>query len=388
MEKQEMWQKMMKEERLKHQLEIQSRQIEKVFSHHKLPAQVAGGQVESRLIRFDLHAQIEAGVELLRKLKNDLLAVLGATLIQDEGRWSINVSRPDDPPVALLDILPLLNDVPPVTAVLGLSEDGSPLLSGLSKDDLMHVLISGKSKAGKTSLLRTMAVSLALNNRQHRVQLAIIAPKKQGNQTNTILTPLELLPHMLFPIAENEEESMATLDFLVDELAYRLEQKMTTPSIIVFIDELSALMEQSGEKVKDMLMPILQKGPEVGIHLVLTTSRPQADHLTPAMRSAIPLRLVGRTDDEMDAKAAAGIGGTKAEYLLGEGDFLAVVEEQVLHFQAASIGDYDLHLTLDTLQRNRPRPVIAKPFNPKITNQVKDKIPQDNYYWFNDSILT
>lgn len=384
---QEMWQKMMKEERLRHQLELQSRQIEKVFSHHQLPAQVAGGQVQSRQIRFDLHAQIEAGVELLRKLKQDLLAVLGATLIHDEGGWSINVSRSDDVPVALLDIMPLLKEVPPVTAVLGLVEDGSPLLTGLKKDDLMHTLIAGKLGAGKTTLLRTIAISLAMNNRQHKLQLAIIAPSKHQAKPNSILNPLSLLPHMLFPIAETEDECMATLDFLVDELAYRLEQKMTTPSIIVLIDELSLLMDEGGGMVKDMLLPILQKGPEVGIHLIMTTEEPQSELMTPAMRASVPLRLVGQCENELDAKAGAGIGGTQAEYLLGAGDFLAVVEDAVVHFQAASIGDYDLHLTLDTLQRNRPRPVIAKPFNPKINNAQNDR-SQENFYWFNESILT
>ncbi len=384
----DMWQKMMKEERLKHQLEVQSRQIERVFSHHSLSAQVAGGQVQPRQIRFDLHAQLEAGVELLRKLKQDLLSVLGATLIQDNGSWSIKVSRADDPPVALLDIMPLLPNMPAVTAVLGLAEDGNPVLAGLNARDLTHILISGRTGAGKSTLLRTIAVSLAMNNRQHRLQLVIIAPKKSKREQDVILSPLELLPHMLFPIAMGEEESMATLDFLVDELAYRLEQNMGTPFIVVIVDDLAELMEQAGDVVQDMLLPILQKGPDVGIHLILTTDRPQAEHLTQAMRSAIPLRLVGQVEDGIVAKAGAGAGGTQAEYLLGAGDFLAIVgEDTAVHFQVAAIGDYDLHLTLDTLQRNRPRLVVAQSFNPHIKQQNEAERP-NNFYWFNESILT
>ena len=32
-----------------------------------------------------------------------------------------------------------------------------------------------------------------------------------------------------------------------------------------------------------------------------------------------------------------------------------------VHFQAAFIGNYDLHLTLETIHRNRPRPLLAQP---------------------------
>jgi len=47
--------------------------------------------------------------------------------------------------------------------------------------------------------------------------------------------------------------------------------------------------------------------------------------------------------------------------LLGEGDFLAVEDGSQVHFQAAFIGNYDLHLTLETIHRNRPRPLLAQP---------------------------
>jgi hypothetical protein len=32
-----------------------------------------------------------------------------------------------------------------------------------------------------------------------------------------------------------------------------------------------------------------------------------------------------------------------------------------VHFQAAFISNYDLHLTLETMLRNRPRPLLAQP---------------------------
>ena len=98
MSKNEAWQRMNKEERLRHQLELQSRQIERVFSTHQVSARVAGGQVETQSIRFDLQSHLEAGLHRLRSLKQDLLLALGVadvSLVKDEaGQWRLDIVRP------------------------------------------------------------------------------------------------------------------------------------------------------------------------------------------------------------------------------------------------------------------------------------------------------
>ena len=60
MSEKETWQKMDKEERLRHQLEIQSRQIERVFSTHQVSARVAGGHVGDAIhsFRFAISSEI------------------------------------------------------------------------------------------------------------------------------------------------------------------------------------------------------------------------------------------------------------------------------------------------------------------------------------------
>ena len=122
MSEKETWQKMGKEERLRHQLEVQSRQIERVFSTHQVAARVAGGQVETQSIRFDLQSHLESGIHRLRGLKQDLLSVLGVTDVSlakdDKGQWRLDITRPHEPPVALLDLLLLLPELPARTAVL------------------------------------------------------------------------------------------------------------------------------------------------------------------------------------------------------------------------------------------------------------------------------
>ncbi|HFE66067.1 MAG TPA: hypothetical protein ENJ93_02295 [Chloroflexi bacterium] len=385
MTEREKLQRMLKEHRLKHQLELQSQQIEKVFSSHQVSARVAGGEVKPRTIRFDLQAHLEAGWERLRHIKQDLLTVLGATLINEDGRWQVQLNRKEEAPVPLLDLITLAPEMPPVTAVLGIDEAGNPLLLEFSADDLTHMLISGSAGAGKTTLLRTIAVSLALSNRQSRLQLAVIGANKADQSIDSALAPLDYLPHMLAPVAFTPAETKELLQFMVDEVDYRQEQQMQTPVIILLVDDVVALMDSVGPFVSEAVTKISQHGPDVGIHLALTAGQPASEKLSTVLRANLPVRIVGRVADAAAAQAASDLPGTQAEYLLGEGDFVAVVGETAVHFQAAYIGDYDLHLTLETLQRNRPRPLLARPVNNR-TSLPQNRRSAEEHFWFNEQI--
>ncbi len=364
MSEKETWQRMNKEERLRNQLELQSRQIERVFSTHQVSARVAGGQVETQSIRFDLQSHLESGLHRLRGLKRDLLSVLGVAdvnLVKDEhGQWRLDIVRPHEPPVALLDLLPLLPELPESTAVLGMDEEGAPLLLPFADPDITHVLVAGAEGSGKTALLRTLAVSLAMTNRQSKLQLLVIDPDRPG-KTNRQLAPLMFLPHLLSQVIAEPEEAWQTLQILVEEMNHRLKYETMLPTIVTLIDNVEALLGSGSEEVQAALAALLQRGADAGIHLVLSTSAPAADWLSSVMRANLPLRLVGQVRDEAESLAATAVVGAEADYLLGEGDFLAVANGSQVHFQAAFIGNYDLHLTLETIHRNRPRPLLAQP---------------------------
>ncbi|MEZ4590027.1 MAG: FtsK/SpoIIIE domain-containing protein [Chloroflexota bacterium] len=364
MSENETWQKMNKEERLRHQLELQSRQIERVFSTHQVPTRVAGGQVETQSIRFDLQSHLESGLHRLRGLKRDLLSVLGVadvSLVKDErGQWRLDIVRPHEPPVALLDLLPLLPELPESTAVLGMDEEGAPLLLPFADPDITHTLIVGADGAGKTALLRTLAVSLAMNNRQSKLQLLVVDPDRPG-RTNRELAPLVFLPHLLSQVITEPAEGLLALQLLVDEMYHRLKQQTVRPTIVTLIDNVEVLFAADRAAVHTAVAELLQRGAEAGIYLVLATSQPTADWLSSVMRANLPLRLVGRVRDEAESLAATAVVGAEANTLLGEGDFLAVADDSQVHFQAAFIGNYDLHLTLETIHRNRPQPLLAQP---------------------------
>jgi DNA segregation ATPase FtsK/SpoIIIE-like protein len=356
---------MSRDDRLRHHLEIQALQIEEVFTRHQVEARVAGGQVQPRVVSFNLQAQLQAGWERLQALKRDLAQVLGAADLQleeDEAGWRLTVARDNNHPVDLLELLDAHPSLPKLTAVLGIAENGRPVLINFAEPEMSHILVVGQADAGKSSLLRSAAVSLAVRNRQADLQLLVIDPDREvtGRVERPTLTPLGYLPHMLAPVVERLEDIAAVLHYLTEEIGYREEAGVARPVILTLVDNLHHLLAVGGQPFLAPLTRIIQRGDRVGVHLMLSYREGGAT-LPSLLRSHFAARLVGQVDDPQQARAATGLPDSRADYLLGQGDFLAIGRGEMVHFQAAYINDYDLHHTVDRLYRQPQKRMTAQP---------------------------
>ena len=101
--------------------------------------------------------------------------------------------------------------VPPLTAVLGLDQEGVPLLLRLPSPNVAHALIAGTTGSGKTALARAMVASLVMFNSQRALQLVIVDPKGRG------LKVFDGLPHLLAPVVTRVDGALAVLERLVQE---------------------------------------------------------------------------------------------------------------------------------------------------------------------------
>jgi len=366
----------LQQDRLQHQLEIQSYQIERVFSHYNLDAQVTGGDVQARSISFNLHGQLAARmVNAHHQLKGDLMRSLGTTSVnfkKSGDHLCLVMDKPSTVPVPLLDLMPLAQPLPPLAGAIGMSENGRCITLNFSDRATSHVLVTGEKEAGKTTLLRTLAVSLAVNNRQSKLQLMVIAPQTNiADIPYAMFEPLQHLPHMVTRPYYGIDEAREALDFLEGEIAYRREQQINTPALIVLIDDLASLLGKRSA-LRKQLVAVLQNGSNVGIHVVMGTRDVETAVYDSPIRANISHRLIGRCADKRQSQIGTGMHNAQAEYLLGQGDFLAVRHEKATYFQAASINDYDLHMTLQELHRNRPRPLLAQSFSTRTALDVED----------------
>ena len=381
------------EARLRHQLGVQSQQINRVLSHHHVPATVSGGVVRPRIISFDIQTQLAAGLERVRGLKDDLVNALGVSdvaVVREEGQWRLRVGRPDDAPVPLLRLLASLPDLPPTTAAIGLTNGGQPVLLRFGASRVKHVLIAGEPGAGKTTLLRAIAAGLALTNRQSALQLLLLDPRSLGDDPTGAphpLRPLGLLPHILTDPTGTVEECATIIHFLAEEMEYRRRELVQCPRIVVLVDHIITLLDEAGDATRHDLLRLLQYGVGAGIHLVMATDQPDAPFLMDrTLRVGVSARVVGRLRDATAARKVAGMPLDDAPVLYGQGDFLAVVGSDVTYFQAAYIGDYDLHLELSKMAAGRQPRLLAQPYSPRPRLEREPAAGQKNFKWREGSV--
>jgi S-DNA-T family DNA segregation ATPase FtsK/SpoIIIE len=345
---------------MRRMLEYQADQIETVLYSHKVPARVLGGVVTPRWVRFEVLPALGARVNSIARLSEEIALRLGSGGVRvrrQGGRVQVEVPREEGEAVRLLPLAARLGEIPRQTAVLGLDEEGMPLLLRLPSPEVGHVLVAGTTGSGKTALARSMAVSLALHNRQGEVQLVVIDPKGRGYGM------LWGLPHLLRPVVREVPEAAYVLSELVRMMLERDRDGVCEPRLVVVIDELADLVEAGGRGVARSIKRLTQRGREAGMHVIGCTQKPTVDAIGSLVKSNFPTRLVGSVASPEDAKIASGMKGTGAEKLLGRGDFLLVIKGEVVRFQAAYVSGREIEAVAEKLRggegKSRGWPVEA-----------------------------
>ena len=392
---------------MRQMLEYQADRIEAVLAHHKVPARVTGGTVTPRWIRFQVVPALGARIASITGLAEELAAALDAPTVRvarQGAAIAVEVPRDDPHPVRLLPLLQGLHNVPPVTAVLGIADDGVPLLIRLPSPDVAHILVAGTTGSGKTALLRAMVLSLAYFNRpqttDHRPQtggpssvvFVLIDPK------GSAFRDLEGLPHLARPVISDPGEAVEALGSLVRLMEVQSRQGYkgrqgyksrqgykdtrgeenplsTSPlsTCILVIDELADLLMVAGVEAERPLTRLLQRGREAGIHVVAATQKPTAAVIGSLVKANFPVRLVGKVTSPEDARVATGWKGTGAERLLGRGDFIAVAEGRLHRFQAAYIAPEEVRGVVAEVQNQG----VGEPANEQVRElPVRSALPQ------------
>jgi S-DNA-T family DNA segregation ATPase FtsK/SpoIIIE len=347
-------------------LEYQADQIEMVLYSHKVPGRVLGGVVTPRWVRFEVVPALGAKVSSMARLSEEIALRLGSGGVRVRRQGStvrVEVPREDGEMVRLLALAARLGDIPRQAAVLGLDEEGVPLLLRMPSPEVGHVLVSGTTGSGKTALARSMVMSLALHNRQGEVQLVVIDPKGRGYEG------LRGLPHLKYPVLREVSEAAYVMSELVGLMIDRDREGIREPRVVVAIDEMADLVMAGGAGVARSIMRLTQRGREAGIHVIGCTQKPTVDAIGSLVKSNFPVRLVGSVVSAEDAKVASGLPGTGAEKLMGRGDFLLVVKGEVTRFQAAYVSRGEMERVVGQMRSGerksrRPEWLVAEETTP------------------------
>ncbi len=314
-------------------LDLQADRIEMVLASHRVQARVRGGKITPQSVKFELLTPLGTRVQKVSLLAEELALALGVPHVSVQRRGGyieIEIPRLDRKPVPLDRLVQRVQKVPRVTALLGLDDEGVPLLLRLDSPDIAHVLVAGTTGSGKTVLMRILGLTLAMWNRQAHVQLVLVDPKRRG------LAPLAGLPHVWGGgVVSRPEDILGMLQRLVRLMEDRDRTGRSWPRMVVLVDELAEILAVGKRAATEAITRLVQRGREAGVHVVAATQKPAASVLGGVMKGNFPVRVVGRVTSADDARVAAGVPGTGAERLRGHGEFMLVAGGQVIRFQAA-----------------------------------------------------
>jgi S-DNA-T family DNA segregation ATPase FtsK/SpoIIIE len=180
-----------------------------------------------------------------------------------------------------------------------------------------HALVGGTTGSGKSELLQSWILGMALSNSPQRVTFLLVDYKGGSafsecvNLPHTIGLVTDLSPHLV----------RRALTSLSAELRYRegvLHRKRAKdilelervgdpdapPSLVIVVDEFAALVQEVPEFV-DGVVNVAQRGRSLGLHLILATQRP-AGVIKDNLRANTNLRLALRVADEADSTDVLG----------------------------------------------------------------------------------
>ena len=203
----------------------------------------------------------------------------------------------------------------PLPAILGVGSHG-PVSADLVADG-PHALLAGTTGSGKSELLISWLVQLALGCPPDRLTMVLVDYKG-----GAAFRSLAGLPHTAGVLTDLDpagtRRALSSLEtevhrrerILTDHGAkdiISLPPQVVIPHLVVAVDEFATLAGEHAD-VLEALVRIAAQGRSLGIHLILATQRPQGA-VSPAIRANTSLRVCLRVLDAADSRDVLGHDG-------------------------------------------------------------------------------
>lgn len=200
-------------------------------------------------------------------------------------------------------------------AVLGVGSHG-PVSADLVADG-PHALLAGTTGSGKSELLISWLVQLALGCPPDRLSMVLVDYKG-----GAAFGALAGLPHAAGVLTDLDPAGTRRALSSLETEVHRRERILTAhgakdigalppqvviPHLVVAVDEFATLAGEHAE-VLEALVRIAAQGRSLGIHLILATQRPQGA-VSPAIRANTSLRVCLRVLDAADSRDVLGHDG-------------------------------------------------------------------------------
>lgn len=215
-------------------------------------------------------------------------------------------------------------------------------------------LISGSTGTGKSVFIESVIYTLLKTKNPSDIKFVIIEPK-MGFE----IMQYEGIPYLLSIVGFDTQKSYETLTKLVKD---REKTKENPKNIVVLIDEFASLMS-SNEGFEEILCKIAKQGEELGIYILLSTSKPSNTVFTEKLTKCIPNRIAFALATKEDSTRVIGEEG--GETLTGNGDmiYMDINTNEDIRIQAPYVSYDEVETMVKKLKRREclcKNPTCAK----------------------------
>lgn len=340
-------------------LEKNAQVIKKTLHDFGIEVEVSGYNVGPTVVQYTFKPAVGVKLSRIMALQNDLALALAAHSVRIEAPIpgkslvGVEVPLPDDQKSIVKMRSALETEVfgkkeSNLTVILGEDVNGDLVLSDIKK--MPHMMIAGSTNTGKSVCVNSILTALLYQNSPEELKFIMVDPKRVE------LSFYNGIPHLLTPVIVDTSKVINALKWAVGEMErryrvlqdigskdihsynkkvsqgqkkqvlneetgkYDYEELEKMPFIVVVIDELADLMASHGKEVEGAIVRLAQMSRAVGIHLIVSTQRPEVKIITGLIKANIATRVALKVATQIDSRTILGMAG--AEKLLGNGDLL------------------------------------------------------------------
>lgn len=314
--------------------------------------------LSNSVLRVKIKLPLWKSINSIGSKMDDLKLHLGIN--EDIIIWPISwylcfdIPRKNRENVYLVDIIDRIDYNSVVKFPLWTSTDNEVISLDLANSNTAHLLIAWATWQWKSECLKSIIWTLISKNSHEDLKLILIDPKKVE------FSRFKKIPHLLlWEIVTEVEEAILSLENAVLEMNKRYdllsEYQVNSidkynqlsvnriPKIIIIFDEFADFIlswKEYKERLEDAIKKLSWKARAAGIHLILSTQRPDKDIITWVIKANLPAKIAFKTGSPINSSII--IDTPDASKLFGKWDMLLVKEWALTRIQWAYISDEDL----------------------------------------------
>ncbi len=222
------------------------------------------------------------------------------------------------------DFLREVSPLPPYSLVVGLCEDGLPLLFDLTEPSPgCFLLVSDSPEFVEDALHSLMTSGLRLNS---EAEVAVHLLAQNAEKYSSLFKE----PGFRVCLSPGQPETAIFIEELINLVEERRSGKPIAPIHVVCIEELDTLLRASDEHIRQSLDWLIEAGPHFGVWVFAGLEGHKYFQRPSGSASRFASRILGRVSSHQEAAHLAGEPAAPMLSQLGEGEGFVQVRGELI----------------------------------------------------------